>query len=206
MKKVAVIGTGIAGLSVAWLLRDAYDVTVYEKNEYVGGHTNTRPATVHGRTEYADTGFMVFNHVTYPNLVALFNLLQVPTVKTDMSFGIRVDQPFFEVCTDAIFTQKKNIFQPAFWRMLWDVVKFNRYAESVAASHEAEFPLKELLDQLKMHAEFRKHYLLPMISAIWSTKAEHVLEYPARNCITFFKNHGLLQPRGFLSFLFNRSQ
>lgn len=200
MKKIAIIGTGISGLSVAWLLHEKYDITVFEKNDVLGGHTNTQIARRGDIEARADTGFMVFNHRTYPNLVELFKVLGVETVKTDMSFGIQSQNPFFEFCSDNAFVQWKNIFRPKFWRMVRDIVVFNREVEAFTALQPKELPLKEVIAGLGLSREFADRYLLPMAGAIWSTHKDRILEYPAKNFVQFFKNHGLLAPKSFNPF------
>lgn len=195
MAKIAVVGTGISSLVSAWILSQEHDVTVYEKNDYVGGHTNTRPAKFGDTTVYADTGFMVFNHKTYPNMVKMFEYLGVETIQTDMAFGITANGGEFEFSSDNVFIQKKRFFSMSYWKMLRDITRFNSTVQDVVAKHEDEFPLGELLKEMKMGEMFQKDYLLPMAGAIWSTEKGNMLEYPAKQFVSFFDNHGLLSPK-----------
>ena len=199
-KKIAVIGSGIAGLASAWLLSKKYEVTIYEKNDYLGGHTNTRPAQFGREVVWADTGFMVFNQKTYPNLVKMFEHLNVETVETDMSFGVSLGRGEFEISSDKIFLQSKNLFQPSFWRMLIDIVRFNKNAAKVAHSHKEELSLGDLLAELRVSKRYSEQFLLPLAGAIWSTGKENILDYPAKKFITFCENHGLLIPKTFNPF------
>ena len=195
MKKIAVVGTGIAGLASAWILSQKYEVTLYEKNDYVGGHTNTRAATFGDKTVYADTGFMVFNNKTYPHLMKMFEYLDIQSVKTDMAFGITVGGGQFEFSSDNVFVQPLNFFRPKYWKMLSDIVRFNHHAVDVVEKHSHEFPLKELMKELSLGTMFQEKYLLPMAGAIWSTDKSNILDYPAKQFVTFFDNHGLLYPK-----------
>ncbi len=203
MAKIAIIGTGIAGLASAWILSKEHAVTVYEQNDYVGGHTNTRPAAFGEKTVYADTGFMVFNQRTYPNMVKMFKYLDIETVKTDMAFGVSAKGGAFEFTSDNVFEQKRNLLLPSYWKMLLDIVRFNRTVEAVIAKHEDEFPLKDLLTEMQMGDRFQKEYLLPMTGAIWSTNKQNMSEYPAKRFVAFLNNHGLLSPKSINPFRMN---
>ena len=130
-KRIAVVGAGISGLASAWLLSQRHDVTLYEAGSYLGGHTNTVDVTLEGITHPVDTGFLVFNHHTYPNLTALLDHLEVESSATDMSFAVSLDQPDLEWAGSSlatVFGQKRNLLRPAFWRMLADIVRFNRHS------------------------------------------------------------------------------
>jgi predicted NAD/FAD-binding protein len=197
MKKIAIIGTGISGLSAAWLLHKKYDITVYEKNNYIGGHTNTQTIQRDGLQATADTGFMVFNHETYPNMVKLFELLGVQYVKTVMTFGIQTKNPFFEFCSDHVFVQWKNAFRPKYWRMLQDIVTFNKKVEDYVADQSEDCTLDDVIKGLDLSEEFTDKYLLPMAGSIWSTHKENMRDYSAVSLITFLRNHGLLMPKSF---------
>ncbi len=194
-KQIAVIGSGIAGLASAWLLSKQYQVTLYEKNDYIGGHTNTRPAQFGEKEVHVDTGFMVFNHQTYPNLVKMFEHLGVETVETDMSFGVSLNRGKFEFSSDKVCVQKRNWLQPSFWKMLFDIVRFNQQAATFAEKHQDEYSLRELLQELNLSKRYSEQYLLPMAGAIWSTGKENILDYPAKQFISFCENHGLLTPK-----------
>jgi uncharacterized protein len=197
--KIAIIGSGISGLGAAFLLDKQHDVTVYEKNDYVGGHSRT--LDVNGTP--VDTGFIVFNHRNYPNLVGLFNQLGVVTEKSDMSFAASINNGWLEYGTKdtpSIFAQKRNMLRPTFWRMLLDVFRFNKLAVDYMNA-PLSFTLGECLDRLKMGEWFRRYFLLAMGGAIWSCPIEQMLKFPARTFIRFFYNHGLLtindQPQWF---------
>ncbi|MDP2412227.1 MAG: FAD-dependent oxidoreductase [Pseudolabrys sp.] len=194
--KVAVVGTGISGMAAAWLLSSGHEVTVYERADRIGGHSNTVDArTPHGIVP-VDTGFIVYNEQTYPNLTALFDYLQVPTEASEMSLAVSLDQGALEYSGDnlaTLFAQRRNILSPRFWSMLRDLRRFyrNAPADMVRLGHQAT-----LGDYLKLggySAAFRDDHLLPMAAAIWSAPAQAMLDYPAAAFIRFQDNHGLLK-------------
>lgn len=195
MSKIAVIGAGVSGLVSAWILSQEHDVTLYEKEHYLGGHTNTQTATSNGRTLVADTGFMVFNHRTYPNMVRMFEHLGIDTIKTDMSFGVSSNAEAFEFSSDQVFVGARSYFSPKHWNMVLDIISFNRTVEKVAETLPDDFTVSQLLTHMKLGKEFVDKYLLPMSGAIWSTDKNKILEYPAKRFVTFFNNHGLLSPK-----------
>lgn len=193
--RIAVVGSGIAGLSAAWLLSRRHQVTLFEAEDRLGGHTHTVDVTLDGQTFPVDTGFLVFNHRTYPELTRLFDVLGVETVASDMSFSVRLDQPDLEWAgTDlgTVFGQRRNLARPAFWRMLRDILRFNREAvrESTLASGMS---LGDYLKARGYGTPFIDWYLLPMAAAIWSCPASQMLEFPLSSFVTFCRNHGLLQ-------------
>ena len=198
--RVAVIGSGISGLSVAWLLTRQFQVTLFEAGDYLGGHTNTVNVTLDGITAPVDTGFLVFNERTYPNLVALFEFLGVHTVSSEMSFSVRVDEEHLEWAGNSlatVFAQKRNLIKPEFWRMLKDILRFNRETtQIVGASRGDPGSLGSFLDRGGYGRAFRDWYLLPMSGAIWSCPTRQMLEYPAETFFRFCHNHGLLQLTG----------
>jgi len=194
---VAVIGTGIAGMSAAWLLDKGHTVTVYEKNGRVGGHSNTVEAPgPHGPVP-VDTGFIVYNPMNYPNLVALFDHLGVPTKPSDMSFGASIDDGAVEYGSAGLFAQKRNIVRPRFWRMLRDILRFYREAPGFLNSpSDHHLSLGEYIDRGAYSESFVYDHLLPMGAAIWSTPVADMRDYPAAAFLNFCKNHCLLQVNG----------
>lgn len=200
--KIAIIGSGISGLGAAYLLHKAgNDVSVFEKNNYIGGHSRTIEIDLESKKIPVDTGFIVFNYRNYPLLTSLFSELNVAVEKTDMSFGVSIDNGWLEYGTPklrAVFAQKKNLLKPEFYKMLCDIIKFNKKAKDYLNS---SLTLGECLNELKMGDWFRNYYLLAMGGAIWSTPINEMLNYPARAFIQFFDNHGLLtvndQPQWF---------
>jgi len=195
--KVAIVGTGISGLSTAWLLSQRHDVTVYERADRIGGHSNTILASVGRRSIPVDTGFIVFNRRTYPNLVALFEWLKVPTQASNMSFGVSMDDGALEYSGSGIsgvFGQPRNLIRPRFWSMLADLLRFYRQAPIDSNLVDAEnFSLGDYLKMRKYGEAFRDDHLLPMASAIWSASPSEMLSYPTAAFIRFHDNHGLLQ-------------
>lgn len=189
--KIAIIGTGISGLGAAYLLNHNQDITVYEKNSYIGGHTRTIEVPTGGTKAPVDTGFIVFNNWNYPNLLGLFKELDVPYQKSDMSFGVSIDNAWLEYGSGGMFAQKRNWIRPAYYGMLVDILRFNKQALPYIEKN-ADITLQECLDQLNMGEWFRRYYLLAMGAAIWSCSIETIMKFPARTFLQFFKNHGLL--------------
>lgn len=196
---IAVVGTGISGLSAAWLLSQRHDVTVYERANRVGGHSNTVTAVIAGRSIPVDTGFIVYNEKTYPNLTALFDHLGVPTQESDMSFAVSLDGGRLEYSGSGfggLFAQPLNLVRPRFWSMLSDLLRFYRQApRDVAQVADDRTSLGEYLAAGRYGAAFRDDHLLPMAGAIWSTSPATMLCFPAAAFIRFHDNHGLLQLR-----------
>ncbi len=197
---VAVVGSGIAGLATAWLLSRDFQVTVFEAGNYLGGHTHTVDVAVDGISAPVDTGFLVFNDRTYPNLVEMFRILGVATIASEMSFSVRVDEEGLEWAGNSlasVFAQKRNLIKPEFWRMLKDIVRFNREAtQFVSAGRNARESLGEFLERSGYGRAFRDWYLLPMSGAIWSCPTRQMLDYPVETFFRFCNNHGLLQLTG----------
>lgn len=196
--RIAIIGSGIAGLGAAWLLSKKHDVTVYEKNDYVGGHSNTVDAPrADGGAIPVDTGFIVYNERTYPNLIGLFDTLGVERIPTDMSFAVSMDRGRLEyggASIGTLFAQRRNMFSPSFHRMVQDILKFYRRAPALLANGTCEgLSLDELLAREGYSEAFVRDHLLPMAAAIWSCPVETMGAFPAGSFVRFFDNHGLLQ-------------
>jgi predicted NAD/FAD-binding protein len=196
--RIAIVGSGIAGLGAAWLLhKEGHAVTVFEANTTLGGHTATVDVALEGRTFPVDTGFLVFNDRTYPKLVALFEELDVPSIASEMSFSCRVDRHRLEwsgTSLASLFAQPSNAMRPAFWRMLADIARFNRDATTMQITGRVRAAsLGEYLDAEKYSTPFRDWYLLPMAAAIWSAPKRDILDFPLPTLVRFCHNHGLLQ-------------
>ncbi|NIO40964.1 MAG: NAD(P)-binding protein [Burkholderiales bacterium] len=194
--KIAVIGSGIAGLSAAWLLSQRFKVSLFEANSYLGGHTNTVDVNIDGVSAPVDTGFLVFNDRTYPNLVALFAHLKVQHAVSDMSFSVRIDEENLEWAGSSlatIFAQKRNLIKPEFWRMLKEILRFNRESTQALLSGDGcEGSIGDFLERRAFGRAFRDWYLLPMSGAIWSCPTQRMLDYPVETFLRFCHNHGLL--------------
>ena len=194
-EKIAVIGSGIAGMSIAYLLHPHHDITVYEKEDYIGGHTHTVEVNTNGKNIPVDTGFIVYNHATYPNLIALFAHLGVAVQESKMSFGVSAAGGKIQYASTGLpglLANRSQLNDFRYWKMLLDILKFNRSAHKILASNDEKLTLGEMIERLKLGAYFRHYYLLPMGGAIWSCPAETMLSYPAMTFLQFFKNHGLL--------------
>jgi predicted NAD/FAD-binding protein len=193
---IAVIGTGIAGMSAAWLLHKAHRVTVYEQNDRVGGHSNTIDVPTGDGSTPVDTGFIVYNERNYPNLTALFNHLDVPTKDSEMSFGASLDRGGFEYSgtnLNGILGQRRNLFRPRFWRMIRDIFSFYRAAPQILNDPLSnDISIGDYLAQKNYTNSFIDDHLLPMGAAIWSTTTAEMKAYPAKAFIQFFESHGLL--------------
>ena len=203
--RVAVVGSGISGLAAAWSLCDAADVTLLEADSHFGGHAHTVPLTLDGMTHGVDTGFLVFNHRTYPQLVQLFKDLAVPTALSEMSFSVQVPSDTqgpqagleWSGCNlDTVFAQRSNLLRPRFWGMLADLLRFNRVTSDIArrqAEAALHQPIADFLAEGGYGAAFRDGYLLPMLGCIWSCPTDQMLQFPVATMIRFCHNHGLLQ-------------
>jgi predicted NAD/FAD-binding protein len=193
--RIAVVGSGISGLVAANLLSKKHEVTVFEANGYIGGHTNTRLVERYGQRHLVDTGFIVFNDWTYPNFIKLLDQLSVETQLTSMSFSVRCEHSGLEyngTSLNTLFSQRTNFFRPSFHRMVRDILRFNREARELIKCEGEEVTLSVFLKEQKYSSEFVEHYIVPMGAAIWSTDPELMFEFPARYFATFFHNHGFL--------------
>ncbi|MFY8274800.1 NAD(P)/FAD-dependent oxidoreductase [Pseudoalteromonas sp. SSDWG2] len=197
MKKIAIIGSGIAGMTSAYLLSKKYNVTVFEKNNYIGGHTATVEVEMGGQTLAVDTGFIVFNDRTYPLFEKLLAQIGIDRKPTEMSFSVHNLDTGFEYnghTLATLFAQKRNILRPKFWHLLWQIVRFNRICKDIYHSGEYEqaLTLGQFLDRHNFNDFFRNHYILPMGAAIWSTSIKKMNDFGIEFFIKFFFNHGLL--------------
>ena len=206
-KRIAVIGSGISGLSAAYHLREQAEVTLYEAGSYFGGHTHTVDVTLPSPqgmvTHGVDTGFLVFNERTYPGLIRLFAELQVQTSASDMSFSVQTPGASGQRAMEwsgsnlnTVFAQRSNLFNPTFLGMLRDVLRFNTLANALAdrgEDHALMQPLGEFLEAHKFGHAFRHWYLLPMLGCIWSCPTDQMLQFPVATMVRFCHNHGLIQ-------------
>lgn len=194
-QRIAIIGGGISGMAAAYLLADSHDVTLFEAAPNLGGHARTVMAGQRG-DQPVDTGFIVFNYVNYPHLTSMFRDLDVPVIKSDMSFGATIDNGRIEYGLRdlaAVMGQRRNLMRPGFFRMLRDIIRFNGNAERLA---EDGTTIGELVDGMQLGDWFRRYYLMPICGAIWSTPPEEIQSFPARSLVRFFRNHALLSATG----------
>jgi len=195
-ERLAVIGGGIAGLGAAWLLRNRYDVTVFERERQIGGHSNTVEVEENGRRVPIDTGFMVFNKVTYPYLVRLFDELRVPIKPTEMSFSVRNDELDIEyngMGLNRVFAQRANLVRPRFLKLLAQIMRFFRVANASLDDESLEkMSLDEFVRRHRLGDDFLRLYLVPMSASIWSITPGGALDFPAATLVRFFHNHGFL--------------
>lgn len=192
--KLAVIGAGIAGLSAAWLLRDKYEVTLFEAEPRAGGHADTQVLNLEGQSVPVDTGFIVFNNTNYPNLVGFFETLGVPSHDSNMSFGVSKNNASFEYAggeLKQLFAQPLNVLKPRFIAMVRDILHFNRTAPALLQTASVQ-SLGDYISERRYSVGFVEDYLLPMGAAIWSASVEGMRAFPARQFVRFFSNHGLL--------------
>jgi len=199
-KTIAVVGGGVAGLGAAWLLARHHRVTLLEANDYIGGHTRTVDIPTSDGGVAVDTGFIVYNEPNYPHLTALLHRLGVATKPSDMSFAfaaLNIDLEYAGDHIGTLFAQRRNLARPRFWRMLVDIMRFNRQARrALEQGIDPNTSLGELLDAWRLGEGFRRFYLLPMSAAIWSCPADEILDFPAHAFLQFFRNHGLIQVTG----------
>ena len=216
-KRIAIIGAGISGLGCAYALRQhpEFEITLYEGGDHIGGHSNTVDLTceINGQrvTHGVDTGFLVFNRKTYPRLVRLFEEIDAPIAPSEMSFSVSIDtsekgQSHRNIewagnDLNSFFGQRSNLLSPSFWRMAYDILRFNQLATKLAqaqieAGHlykEPDESIANFLDRNRLSQSFRENYFLPMIGAIWSCSVEQMLQFPIQTMVRFCHNHGLLQ-------------
>jgi predicted NAD/FAD-binding protein len=196
-QRIAVIGSGIAGLTSAYLLSRKHEITLFEANDYLGGHTHTRPVECQGKIYPVNTGFIVFNDWTYPNFIKLMNELGVANEASDMSFSVRCENTGLEyngTSLNSLFAQRINLVRPAFLRMVWDILRFNRQTVALLGEGAVDDTqtLGEFIDRHGYSESFKRFYIIPMGSAIWSASTEVMLSFPLRFFLQFFNNHGML--------------
>ncbi len=205
--RVAIIGSGVAGLAAAHRLRGHAQPTLFEANDYFGGHAHTVDVTLPGRdgpvTHGVDTGFLVFNERTYPRLIALLDELGVPSAPSEMSFSVQAAQVRGEAPIEwsgtslaSVFAQRRNLLRPVFWGMLRDILRFNALVTRIARAQQERAlsqPLGEFLLQQRFGKAFCEWYFLPMMACIWSCPTRQMLQFPVATMIRFCHNHGLLQ-------------
>lgn len=192
--KIAIIGSGIAGNTIAYHLHKQHEITVYEANSHIGGHTHTHHITHEGRDYNVDTGFIVFNDRTYPNFIALLDELKVAWQPSEMSFSVRSEKTGLEyngTSLNSLFAQRSNFFKPSFHKMIRDILRFNKSSLELLNDGN-EIRLGDYLQQGAYSQQFIDNYIIPMGSAIWSTEARQMLDFPARFFVRFFHHHGML--------------
>lgn len=197
MKNIAIIGSGISGLTSAYLLSQKHRVTVFEKNDYIGGHTATVDVEVNNKNYVIDTGFIVFNNKTYPNFLKLLANIGIGKQESEMSFAVHNCQTGLEYNgnnLDTLFVQRRNIFRPKFWQLIRQILKFNKLCKQAYSDNQfnAEQTLGEFLAANGFNEYFADHYILPMGAAIWSSSLEQMQGFQFKFFVQFFNNHGLL--------------
>ncbi len=196
--KIAVIGSGISGLSAAWLLSKKHQVTLYESGNHIGGHANTVDVETPDGTIPVDTGFIVYNELNYPNLKALYAHLGVKSHATEMSFALSLDNGTYEYSgngANGFFGQRRNMFSPRHWQLLADLNRFFRSAQTEVDNHPAAISLGDFLAHERYSTTFIDDHIVPMGAAIWSTSMREMMDFPARSFVEFYANHGLLKFR-----------
>uniref|UniRef100_UPI0030D88DCF NAD(P)/FAD-dependent oxidoreductase n=1 Tax=uncultured Maricaulis sp. TaxID=174710 RepID=UPI0030D88DCF len=193
-RRIAVIGSGISGLSAAWRLSQNHEVTLFEAADRLGGHANTARITLEGTEFGVDTGFIVYNPKNYPNFIGMLDQLGVETAESDMSFAASIGNGGFEYSSNpsGLFAQRRNLLRPRMWRMIADILRLNRHARE-PDSAETTLTLDEFLQQKGYSRAFREDHILPMCAAIWSSPVDQMRGFPAGAFFRFFLNHGLLQ-------------
>jgi len=193
--KIAVIGTGISGMVAAYLLSEEHDLTVFEANDYVGGHTNTVTVNTEQGTYAVDTGFIVFNDRTYPNFTTLLRQLSIATQPSTMSFSVKCEQSGLEyngTSLNTLFAQRRNLLRPSFHRLLVDILRFNRTAPRLLQQGNEHTTLGDYLQAHHYSTAFVEHYIIPMGAAIWSADPQQIWQVPAHFFIRFVHHHGML--------------
>jgi len=193
--KIAIVGTGIAGNVAAYHLAKEHDITVFEANDYIGGHTHTHQIDHAGQQYTVDSGFIVFNYKTYPNFIKLLEELGVAPQASDMSFSVKCERTGLEyngTSLNSLFAQRRNLFRPKFYGMIKDILRFNQQAPTILEQKDESLSLGEYLLNNKFSYEFINHYIIPMGAAIWSADPSIMHQFPAHYFVRFFHNHGML--------------
>ncbi|MCU7555774.1 FAD-dependent oxidoreductase [Alteromonas sp. ASW11-19] len=196
-KRIAIVGTGISGLTCGYLLHQENELVVYETNDYIGGHTATKQVTVEGKEYAIDTGFIVYNDWTYPNFIKLMERLGIASQPTEMSFSVTSASANLEYngnTLNTLFAQRRNILRPRFWRIVKDILAFNKACKALVASgaDTSGKTLYSYIRELNLSDDFANYYILPMCAAIWSASLAQTRQFPLTFFLQFFMNHGLL--------------
>ena len=193
--KIAVVGSGISGLSAAYYLSKKHNVDLFEKEDHFGGHSYTLDVLVNEKKVSIDIGFIVFNHQTYPNLINFFLENEVEIEKSDMSFSVSVQDTNFEYCgkgLKGIFSNKSNLFRKNFLKMFFDIIRFYNHCDKIS-NFEEKATLEDFLTKKKLSKSFIDYHLIPMVSAIWSMPPYEARKMPLKFFLKFFQNHGLFK-------------
>lgn len=193
--RIAIVGTGISAMTAAHLLHNGHELTIFDKADYIGGHTNTLDVDLDGQTYHVDTGFIVFNDWTYPNFIKLIDKLGVPSRASTMSFSVACDQTGLEYnggSVTGLFAQKRNLVNPKFLGMLRDIMRFNKLAKRFAEEGDEQMMMHEFAEAHGLGEMFYDKYLIPIAASIWSADPRKVTRFPMRFMAEFFRNHGML--------------
>jgi predicted NAD/FAD-binding protein len=193
--KIAIIGSGVSGNTLAWHLSKQHEITVFEADSHIGGHTHTHEIDAFGKQYNIDTGFIVYNDWTYPNFIQMLDKLGVETQSSNMSFSVHDESSGLEyngTSLNSLFAQRRNLFSPSFLGMIKDILRFNKEAPALLDNAQADMPFGEYLKANRYGKNFIQHYVIPMGSAIWSASPDQMFEFPAKFFIRFFHNHGML--------------
>lgn len=192
--KIAIVGSGISGMVAAYLLCRDYDIALFEQNDYIGGHTNTVDVQSGDKTFPIDTGFIVFNRVTYPNFCTILDRLGIETQQTRMTFSVTCEKTGLEYSPHSLntfFAQRRNLLSPAFYRMIYEIFRFRRELNSLSEGNDA-MEIGRYLEQQGYSRRFDQHFIVPLGSSLWSTDPHRFREFPLRTFVRFFQNHGFL--------------
>lgn len=197
--RIAIVGSGVAGLVVAWLLHPDHEITLFEAADRLGGHVHTHELDVGGQRLAIDSGFIVFNDRNYPGFTRLLERLGVASRQSSMSFSVREEAGGLEwngTDLNRLFAQRSNLLRPSFWRMVREILRFNREARALLATSGGEPTLRDWLAERRFSRELVDHYVVPMAASLWSTPAARIGDFPARPFARFFDHHGMLQVDG----------